>query len=1018
MNPMHWWHFAGDPRPAPPPRREDASGWRSTAVALALAVGCAPDSIGPPTEHRSPSPMATRMAAPFDVAAAIDRVRFAFRADRDGWSGGHDTYAAHATGSALAVTPLLHEEAPAPGAGDRMVAGAEATFHAASVARGSVRLTACDGAGTVDRDGHLTVDRGAVVEEFENRPGGVEQRWSFARRPAAAGDLTVRIAVTGEDFASATPSGLHFRDARTGLGVRYGHGTWVDAAGARTPVLARWDGAAIVLTVPSAVVDGAAYPAALDPAIAPEFGVDQAPPGPADGTSPALASDGHDFLLVWQSGYAIVGAWLGPNGCALDTGSFVLSTNHFGTGITLNNQAPSIASNGHGFLVAWIADYYTGTVDISDVRAVRVDQEDGVLDAEDLLLGRAPIDRGSVQSIDVGSNGRDYLVAWRYSLSMDHVLGARVSAAGVLLGTTSIAVAARLGAPRVASDGTNYIVAMGRTGVRVDATGTLLDPAPLSLPGGDAIIFDGEDYVLAWSERRAGAGSDLFAARVSTDGSVRDPAGIAISTAPNEQRTPVLAFDGRDIIVGWTDTRASNDCDPCAIDPGNCSPCRCNAACLTEPPPATALYAARLARSGLVRDPDGIALTVPARGARPLVLASNDAGTLLGWAGAPQTAPDGPAAIYGAWLTRAGVVRTLRDPVLAHATDDQRVPAVAADGDGGFLVVWQGFHNRAPAGATRAFSWDVLGARVGAFGAFGTAVVISDAAGDQVAPAVTFAAGRYLVAWQDHRGDSWDIYGARVTRGGVVRDPAGIALTTAPDQQTSPSVAGGMVAWTDTTAEGATSVRGARVSATGVVQDRVGLAFSATGESAGSPAIAADRTGYRIAWTRTGASSRQVVTARIDAAGVVHDVTAMPVPVPGRYGPTYDISPSVACGGGGCLVAWSQVNPDLGSGTYLGSASEIYGVLADRLGTLSMPSPIALLPPRAVNPFGARFTQYGAPRVAADGDGFLVVWESRHGEGFVRRPFYDVLATRVSADTSPSAEAFAVASDDVWTRTP
>ncbi len=302
MNPMCWWRFEGGPVPEPPLRRVHASGWRSAALALALAVGCTPDSVAPPAEHRPPSPMATRMAAPFDVAAAIDRVRFAFRADGDGWSGGHDTYAVHATDGALAVTPLLREEASAPGRWERIVAGAEATFHAASVARGSVRLTSGDGAGVVDRDGKLSIDRGAVVESLENRAGGVEQSWSFTRRPTGLGDLSVRVAVTGEDFVAGTSTGLHFRDARTGLGVRYGHGSWVDAAGVHTPVPARWDGAAIVLTVPSAVVDGAAYPAVLDPAIAPEFGVDRAPPGPADGTSPALASDDHVFLLVWQSG--------------------------------------------------------------------------------------------------------------------------------------------------------------------------------------------------------------------------------------------------------------------------------------------------------------------------------------------------------------------------------------------------------------------------------------------------------------------------------------------------------------------------------------------------------------------------------------------------------------------------------------------------------------------------------------------------------------------------------------------
>jgi hypothetical protein len=43
-------------------------------------------------------------------------------------------------------------------------------------------------------------------------------------------------------------------------------------------------------------------------------------------------------------------------------------------------------------------------------------------------------------------------------------------------------------------------------------------------------------------------------------------------------------------------------------------------------------------------------------------------------------------------------------------------------------------------------------------------------------PRVAFDGTNYLVAWEDERSGSQDIYGARVTRGGVVLDPAGFLI--------------------------------------------------------------------------------------------------------------------------------------------------------------------------------------------------------------------------------------------------
>lgn len=136
------------------------------------------------------------------------------------------------------------------------------------------------GAVAPDPDTVVTI-RKEVVETAQRVTAGVEQSWCFTRLPGAGGDLVVRVssyvatakrgnivpAYPGADAAAGKyPEGvpLHYPDL---LDALYQHGIWIDAAGRRWPVTARFVDSAVELTVPSRLLAETTFPATLDPKI-------------------------------------------------------------------------------------------------------------------------------------------------------------------------------------------------------------------------------------------------------------------------------------------------------------------------------------------------------------------------------------------------------------------------------------------------------------------------------------------------------------------------------------------------------------------------------------------------------------------------------------------------------------------------------------------------------------------------------------------------------------------------------
>src|SRR5439155_13110656 len=153
------------------------------------------------------------------------------------------------------------------------------------------------------------------------------------------------------------------------------------------------------------------------------------------------------------------------------------------------------------------------------------------------------------------------------------------------------------------------------------------------------------------------------------------------------------------------------------------------------------------------------------------------------------------------------------------------------------------------------------------------------------APAAAFNGKEFLVVWSQSvvrpEYDD-DIFGARVSRDGVVLDPVGISISRAPNAQTMPAVASSgsdfLVIWADlcnaVTTNGSTfggEIYGARVNADGHVIDPDGFLVS-TAAFGAYPALAFNGTGFLAVWGSFSATDGPVTpirAARIDSGATV-----------------------------------------------------------------------------------------------------------------------------------------------------
>jgi large repetitive protein len=247
-----------------------------------------------------------------------------------------------------------------------------------------------------------------------------------------------------------------------------------------------------------------------------------------------VASFGANYLVTWADerstgSQEIYAARVTGSGSVLDPSGIPLSTG----GCCRHSPAVGFGSVNH--LVAWSQSASGAT----DIRGTRVTTDGVVLDPAGFAIASAS---GWQWNAAVASDGTNHFVVWEDErTSTSEIYGTRVTPDGVVLDPQGIRISSGSPAdfPAIAFDGVNYLVtwADSRAGIdvygaRVTPAGVVLDASgiPISTSAGTqtrpSVAFDGTNSMVVWEDYRAGSIPHVYAARVSPEGAVLDPAGI------------------------------------------------------------------------------------------------------------------------------------------------------------------------------------------------------------------------------------------------------------------------------------------------------------------------------------------------------------------------------------------------------------------------------------------------------------------------------------------------------------
>ena len=317
------------------------------------------------------------------------------------------------------------------------------------------------------------------------------------------------------------------------------------------------------------------------------------------------------------------------------------------------------------------------------------------------------------------------------------------------------------------------------------------------------------------------------------------------------------------------------------------------------------IYAQRVNASGV---PEWTANGVSVCGATatqflPRLVSDGSGGIIIAW----WDVRSGDADIYAQRLNGAGVPQwTANGVAVCTATGDQVDPELVGDGSGGVVVVW----DDARFGIS---DYDIFAQRLNASGApqwAANGVFVSGAAANQrISNVASDGAGGAIVAWEDSRGGTRDIYAQRMSFLGVAQWAInGVAVCTAANDQFEPQLigdgsGGSVMTWYDARVA-SNDIYAQRLNGAGVPQWTAnGVAVCNASGNQAIPRLATDGSGGAIiAWEDVRSGDYDIYAQRLDASGVPR-WSFNGVVVSAVFG--FASYPEIAADGtGGAVVVW------------------------------------------------------------------------------------------------------------------
>jgi hypothetical protein len=417
-----------------------------------------------------------------------------------------------------------------------------------------------------------------LAERAEVVAAGVEISYVFAERPAGHGALEVRARVaTDLALQHSGADGLEF--AWPGLGgVAVGAVLGIDARGERAAGSIELRGGELVLALPGAFVDAAAYPLVLDPLISTST--------VAFGFIDHFDDVAYDFststyLAVFTRAFSAVD--LDVRGQLLDGGGSPVGLPLFlesAIGTQARDATVGGANASNRFLVAWLEGGAVLGSPGDDARMRAVSLPTGALSAI-VPLDTLPGTQASIEaSTQANATQTNVLLAAVHAGASFGVRQIKVPPSGDPTVGVSTLILSSPGVTAVAASGSGgefgrhlFACIDGAGDLRlalVDGAAALLGSLTIAAPAGHelgdpALDGDGSTFLVAWEDHVAGqpATQDVRGARVAWNGTalvLEHEAALLDDPAAVEELGGV-AFIGSEYLVSWSRENAGGDAD-------------------------------------------------------------------------------------------------------------------------------------------------------------------------------------------------------------------------------------------------------------------------------------------------------------------------------------------------------------------------------------------------------------------------------------------------------------------------